>query len=136
MYVLAIIGFFLRAFDFAGSVGAYVATPLAYPTYVRGTAHGFHFAMGRLGGLAATIPVPGANGGFFPKLVLYTIANALCATVAIIFAPVFNKSAEFEKLKEDKAAANVEKREGSIIRSQASRSFVTESGTSEMRARR
>lgn len=123
--VLAVVYFLLRGFDMGGNVCVYVATPLAYHTYTRATAHGFHFAMGRLGGLAATIRIESLNA----KIILYSIANMICCIVAFVCAPAFSASNELKALEEDQTAADEEKRSASFIRAGG------ESSVSEMRRR-
>merc|ERR1712039_1008350 len=80
IWLLAIIDFFLRGGCNGAVSSIFVATPLAYPTHVRATAHGFHYAWGRVGAIIATVPI----SSFYAKLMLYSGVNLIAGVVSCL----------------------------------------------------
>lgn len=80
--ILIICDFFLRMAMMGGSCIVFTATPLAFPTHVRSTAHGFQYAVGRLGCiLASSWP---ASTPLCVLLVTYASANSVSAVVPAV----------------------------------------------------
>jgi len=121
--VLAIFDFILRAGCMGGNSVMYGATPLAYPTHIRGTAGGFHYAMGRLGAIAAA-----ASGAisFQAKMAIYIIANFIAGGTSFFFVKDFELGEEQAELKNELDASVLSRRESSFVKQQ-SRSFQRES---------
>jgi hypothetical protein len=119
--VLAIFDFILRASCMGGNAVMYGATPLAYPTHIRATAGGFHYAAGRLGAIMASV-TDGVS--FQGKMAIYIIANVIAGC-----APFFFKDFEEEhaELKSELTASVLERRESSFIKKET-RSFVSSDG--------
>jgi len=122
--VLMIFVFILRAGCMGGNSVMYGATPLAYPTHIRATAGGFHYAMGRLGAIAAAV-----TGGlsFEGKMAIYIIANVIAGFTPFFFGKDFELSDEHAELKSELSASVLERRESSFIKKE-SRSFLESGG--------
>jgi len=112
--VLAVFTFFCRAMVMAATAAMYVATPLAYPTRIRCSAHGFCNIFGRLGGIVATIF---ESMGFNLQLAVYAAANAICAVVIAVQGKHLEQYEEiFQVLMEDQSHAH-----SSMMKSRLSR---------------
>jgi MFS family permease len=112
--VLAIFTFFCRAAVMATTASMYVATPLAYPTRIRCSAHAFCNIFGRLGGIAATIF---ESMGFNVQLAVYAAANAVCALVIAVQGKHLEQYEEiFQVLMEDQSHVHT-----SMMKSRVSR---------------
>lgn len=87
--VLGAIAFLLRIGSMGGSCGVWLVTPLAYPTYITSTAHGFHFAMSRSGGLFATL-FPVTTPGWV-RMLSFATAHSVCLVVSLFDLPLKSK---------------------------------------------
>jgi len=126
--ILAVFDFILRAGCMGGNTVMYGATPLAYPTHIRGTAGGFHYAMGRLGAIAAA--GTGAMS-FQGQMAIYIIANFIAGSTSFFFGKDFQLGEEKTELKSELDASVLERRESSFIKKQ-SRSFLSSAAPSPM----
>jgi len=120
---VTVLAFFLRLGAMAGSAAVWVATPPAYPTFVRSTAHSFLFAAGRVGGLVATLwpsstPVAVVMGA-------YAVANGINAVLGACEGKLLEEKGMFASLASDLNATDLERRSRSV----ASRSARVSIGT-------
>lgn len=124
--IIAVFDFILRASCMGGNTVMYGATPLAYPTHIRGTAGGFHYAMGRLGAIAAA--ATGAMS-FQGQMFIYIAANFIAGSTSFFFGKDFELGEEQAELKSELDASVLERRESSFIKKE-SRSFLSSAGGS------
>jgi MFS family permease len=113
--VLAVFTFLCRAMVMASTAAMYVATPLAYPTPIRCSAHAFCNIFGRLGGIAASIF---ESMGFNVQLAVYAAANAVCVSVIAAQGKHLEEEQVFSVFSEDQSHAHT-----SVMKSRTSRFY-------------